>query len=160
MKLYDNFISRRARPRLKVLHCRYRSLMRVQARPRHAILDHPTKVIAERIYKRVVHADIRERARENERIDSHFSQKHAQFSSEESRVSALANDMVGGAQPDNLRRNWRHRVPLDTVDRLITVEFAAEIDHIGAMYFLDKDHWNTGSACCINQQPNPPHSLL
>ena len=132
------------RSRLQVLDRREARPRRLRARSaaRVADRDHAVVVLVG-VDAGVVDADIGEEAAGDDRPHAQPAQQQVEIGGEEGAVAALANRPLSLERLE-LVHDLRAGRALEAVDRLVTVELAAEVHQLAAMDLLGEDHGQTG----------------
>ena len=107
-----------------------------------------------------MHADIREPAAQDQRLDLQPLEKDLEIGSEKGRVPTLGNLMVAGAKPQLLLGDLGPGVPVETMEILVAVQFPPKVDQVGPMHLLDKDHRDVVVMRSIDQVPGRQHAIL
>ena len=124
---------------LEVFHGAERRVMPGPRGPDHAVAHHPhVVVVLMAVREGVVHAHIGQAADEDKGRRVQPLQKYLQIGAEEAGVPALGNAIFADAGSEG-RPQLGPLITLDTVDGLVAVELAPEVDSIAPVGFLKED---------------------
>ena len=130
------------------------------ARAADAVLDHPAEIVRlVRVDEGVVHAHVGQAAAEQQRIGLQAAQQNLEVRAEEGRVPPLPDDVVVGAKARLLGGDCRVRVVFETVDVLVTVQLASEIDVVRPVDLLNEDDRDAPFARLVDQTARLEHAF-
>ena len=111
----------------------------------NALVNDPAEIIAlMRIDKGVMHAHIRQPTGQDQRVNFQPTEQNFEICPVKGRIAPFLDQVIAGTEIQNLACDVGFRVIVKTVDIFIPIQFAAEIDKVCTMNFLNEDDRDTG----------------
>ena len=105
----------------------------------NALVNDPAEIIAlMRIDKGVMHAHIRQPTGQDQRVNFQPTEQNFEICPVKGRIAPFLDQVIAGTEIQNLACDVGFRVIVKTVDIFIPIQFAAEIDKVCTMNFLNE----------------------